>query len=57
MKTTVDGQVVTPCTMHTMLPTAPASAETAAAVRARSRARYGRPQADVVDEIDASLGD
>ena len=59
VRTTAAGQVVPPFTLHVAPPAGgPAGGrdgETARRVRERSRARYGRPRADVEREIARSL--
>ncbi len=56
LRTTVDGQMAPPFSVSTMVrDDAPASEQTAAEVRARSARAYGRPLAEVEEEIARSL--
>lgn len=54
-ETTVEGQVITPFTLHASLPNAAPSAETGEQVRTRSRIKYGRPRITVEQAIEKSL--
>jgi len=51
IKTSVYGQVVSPFTLNTLLPSERADPKTAEEVRYRSRARYGRPRKEVEEEM------
>ncbi|MFA4029505.1 MAG: hypothetical protein GDYSWBUE_000532 [Candidatus Fervidibacterota bacterium] len=55
VKTTVNGQVVTPFTLRTILLNDPPNPQIAEQVRARSRARYGRRREEVEKQIQQSL--
>ncbi len=55
VKTTVNGQVVPPFSLHTVLPNQPVNKETAARIRNYSRNIYGRPREMVEKEIEDSL--
>lgn len=55
VKTTVDGQVVPPFSLHTVLPQQKWEKKIAEKVRHFSRSRYGRPRGIVEREIEESL--
>jgi len=55
VRTTVDGQIVTPFSLHTILPNRQPNPQLAEAARDASRARYGRPRQQVEEEIKHSL--
>ncbi|MDZ7337607.1 MAG: type IV secretion system DNA-binding domain-containing protein [candidate division KSB1 bacterium] len=55
VKTTANGQVVTPFTLRTVLPDGSPDAQIARKVREKSRAGYGRRRKEVEEEIQWSL--
>lgn len=55
VKTTVNGQVVTPFTLRTILLDEPPDPQIARQARVQSRARYSRPRKEVEEQIRRSL--
>jgi len=55
MKTTVEGQVVLPFTLHTIVPEEPPNPEIARRVREKSRSVYGRARTEVEKEISQAF--
>lgn len=55
VKATVQGESVTPFTLHAVLPKVASNSDTARGVRELSRRKYGGPRAEVEPEIELSL--